>query len=1060
MDQTIYFFENLLINFKIEKNQIWLNIENFYKMNIKQIKLISDGVNIISFEYYKLNIPKSYDSSRKLLLELIYNRILIYDQFYINQLFFFKFKTKKKINIFKNFILFIIYDYNHLIIDKPKKIKPIKFDRNNNEEQLFFITHNLENGKVYGPPGTGKTRTIISKISYSIEQKIFNYDGFIVLTFSKNSMQDFIEKLNHNECAKRVKTFHSLAGYILSILCKGLKSTNQSIDTCVYRCTQLLQNNNINNFTYFKNTKVIFIDEAQDINITQYEFIKVLSEKLNASLILVGDPNQCIYRFQNASNEYLINHNGFKIELTKNYRSSNEIVDIINKCAPIKNEYDIISVKGYNQNKPKLFIGSINDILNDLYNIFSNTFNDKVAIIGPVRKSRIKGDLYANIGLNTIVNFLEERKLKYNICYDDNEKIELTQRKKISIQPGIINLLTIHGSKGLEFDRVYLINYHLTSFTIIPSIDEYEDLKYLWYVALSRAKNELKIYALNDKIIWPLHILYQNFIESNIPIYYPNIKLKENIKDIKFWTDIISDRLILNETNICKLEDLIGFEMELIYEIPKDYKISSKYHNFMNTFLLFSNNKILVNALIESYSSYEDDELIDYDELSCLYGMWAEETFMYAYKYNYCHRLNKLKNMIETLITIDEIYVNDASKMIKKFNRALILYSEFQAYKKICNNNFFIKYIDDKINNKDIFFCFIPNINQYFNKDELIEKIKYYESKSILDLNDIFNICLFHYQYDYEKKNLIYKNFKEHLIKLSVFDKKIRNYANSLPDGYQFQVKMKLPLLPINGIADAIFNNKIIEFKFSKNKKPSFIHMLQLLGYAEMYDGRNINFIDLEILNLYHLSIYKIKRKKYNRYLFYKLLSNMINIKLENCCWIYDLETTNLISEDNEHVSIMEIHVEELSTGIIPISSLVKIGNIQYDENLIESLNGITRDMCNQYGIDKNTLIENIKEIINISNGIFIAHNGNMFDHKIITNYIQENFRKLDTLQLIPLFYDDMLKSKKLSNLYETIIGIGFSGKAHRASADVKMMIEIMHKLNLNSKIIHELNPL
>ena len=47
------------------------------------------------------------------------------------------------------------------------------------------------------------------------------------------------------------------------------------------------------------NLKVIFIDEAQDISYIQYKFILKISELTKCAIIMIGDPNQNIYQFQN-----------------------------------------------------------------------------------------------------------------------------------------------------------------------------------------------------------------------------------------------------------------------------------------------------------------------------------------------------------------------------------------------------------------------------------------------------------------------------------------------------------------------------------------------------------------------------------------------------------------------------------------------------------------------------------------------------------------------------------------------------------------------------------------
>ena len=74
----------------------------------------------------------------------------------------------------------------------------------------------------------------------------------------------------------------------------------------------------------------ILIDEFQDINLLQYQTMKLLCEK-STNLFFVGDDDQSIYSFRGASPEIMLNFeqeypNGVKIVLDKNFRSPTSIV--------------------------------------------------------------------------------------------------------------------------------------------------------------------------------------------------------------------------------------------------------------------------------------------------------------------------------------------------------------------------------------------------------------------------------------------------------------------------------------------------------------------------------------------------------------------------------------------------------------------------------------------------------------------------------------------------------------------------------------------------------------
>ena len=81
--------------------------------------------------------------------------------------------------------------------------------------------------------------------------------------------------------------------------------------------------------------KEIMIDEYQDTSDLQEEFINKIE---NNNVYMVGDIKQSIYRFGNANpylfkekyDKYSNNNGGFKIDLTKNFRSREEVIDNIN----------------------------------------------------------------------------------------------------------------------------------------------------------------------------------------------------------------------------------------------------------------------------------------------------------------------------------------------------------------------------------------------------------------------------------------------------------------------------------------------------------------------------------------------------------------------------------------------------------------------------------------------------------------------------------------------------------------------------------------------------------
>jgi DNA helicase II / ATP-dependent DNA helicase PcrA len=112
-------------------------------------------------------------------------------------------------------------------------------------------------------------------------------------------------------------------------------------DDMITKAIELLQKDKVVLQTYLDKYKYILVDEFQDNNFSQLQLVKLLGMEQNVTV--VGDDDQCIMRFQGAYfgifHDFEETYSGFKkIELSRNYRSSKNIVNIANQLLdPIQN---------------------------------------------------------------------------------------------------------------------------------------------------------------------------------------------------------------------------------------------------------------------------------------------------------------------------------------------------------------------------------------------------------------------------------------------------------------------------------------------------------------------------------------------------------------------------------------------------------------------------------------------------------------------------------------------------------------------------------------------------
>lgn len=449
-----------------------------------------------------------------------------------------------------------------------------------NEKQQEAI-ESLGNTLVIAGAGSGKTYTIINKISYLIENNIYKDDEILVISFTNESVKDIISRIKYqnvaiktfhklgleilkdknisiapanlleyiiNEYINSYGKYHHLTNKKIKRIL--LENDTNSFKKLIITFINLYKSNNENIYNLFNlykkshfitkdylkiildiytiyknelessgmldfndmitmatqkinagiintNYKFIIIDEFQDTSLIRFKLIYSILKKNNAKLFAVGDDYQSIYRFSGCDLSIFLNLKDFLpnikiINLEYNYRNNQTLINVANSFI-MKNKKQI-----------KKHTICLKDKVKPIKIVF---FKDKKIIIEQVLKN-ISGSI-------TILGRNNKDKDNYYIKTNDD-----------------IKYLTIHSSKGLEDDNIILINlenktnslpskitnHYLLDYIISKDKYPYEEERRLFYVALTRSRN-------NVYLIVP-YTNYSSFV-------------KELIKDYKKYIEII-----------------------------------------------------------------------------------------------------------------------------------------------------------------------------------------------------------------------------------------------------------------------------------------------------------------------------------------------------------------------------------------------------------------------------------------------------------------------------------------------------------------------------------------
>lgn len=683
-----------------------------------------------------------------------------------------------------------------------------------NAEQQAFIDAPFTDGALIGCPGAGKSSICLARVVRLVDDGLIPpVNGFMVLTFSRAACADFKERGHQMRPGlfndDNVRTIHSLSYFIAG---------ESSMETVVSRAVTMLKSSKRGDIREsvpcLANVEAIFIDEAQDISAVQYDLACCLRDALNAPLVLVGDPNQNIYQFQAGSDRYLKEHPGFRVHLVHNYRSTAAIVALANAARPVKGP-DMISSSGVQGDKPVLVTKRAHEIAERIVDISKEALSRglSVAVIGPVKKAFASyGGVQTNIGLQWAFHHLRKEDVPVRVHYREDSQIDEQARKcDMTIGPGTVHLMTMHGSKGLEFDVVMVLNFHRRLMGRDPSARDVNDHPYLMFVGLSRAKQYMYVFKLLTHHVWQGYHAYADHMDlEGEPVEEATVQVPVDRRALSIgWTDLLKNRVIMDESSLADLEDAMGIRVT----------------HFGEHFVC--------------------KQLRDIDQLSALYGLWAENTFFHRYRGESPPCLRQIESMMGNLVSVPVKFANALRALKHKLgmdNAELLQIHVVEDNKEDIPKDFYDFLVErlDTVDARGAFF-FVPDICRWYDEKELKDILA--KARSAVDARRpisrdvMWRMCLFLWQYRVEAKHRWYRQYGKHLRELEDHERYITQTAAALEDDWRFCIDCDFGQVPVTGIADAVHKSRreIIELKFCSVFQKS--HAVQAVGYALMLGG-------------------------------------------------------------------------------------------------------------------------------------------------------------------------------------------------------------------------------
>ncbi len=350
--------------------------------------------------------------------------------------------------------------------------------------------------RVLAGPGSGKTRLLIEEIRRRLETGL-PPASILGLTFTRKAADEIKARLQpgHGPQAALpwVSTLHKLAKRVQEDL---LALPDQiDPDRLIPEATALLLRGTPP--AWVPAIRFLGVDEAQDLDASQVEFLQALRRHSpSAELLLVGDPDQAIFGFRQASSRYLLDADTYfaapvrTVILSTNHRSAQAIVTtaraiLAHVAHPDSPCRQLTAARP--EAHPAVRTLSADSPEDEAHRIFDE-LRTALAVGVPASECAILVRTRAQIAP------LRAEATRWGIpTYTPPVDDRLGETRRRSAPTSAITLLTIHQAKGCEWTVVFLAGCQagLIPHEAARGSNERDEERRLLYVAVTRAKQLL-----------------------------------------------------------------------------------------------------------------------------------------------------------------------------------------------------------------------------------------------------------------------------------------------------------------------------------------------------------------------------------------------------------------------------------------------------------------------------------------------------------------------------------------------------------------------------------------